>query len=221
MPRKPRIILPGFPHHVTHRGNRRAPIFCDDNDRRFYLNKFKRYAKKYEVRIYSYSLMPNHVHHISVPGTESALSCCLHDLHGVYADYFNLKYGLVGHLWQERFFACVLDDSHLWNAVRYVETNAVRAGIVVRAEDYRWSSARDHCGLAKDPLLDPQFPPDGLIPDWAEWLVTGLEETEITRIRKATRTGVPYATDSFIRELERIFSARLLPRKRGRRPRSR
>ena len=127
MPRRPRLILPGFSHHVTHRGNRHADIFCEEADYCFYLEKLSRYLRKYPLRLYSYCLMTNHVHLIPVPESRSALSLCLHDLHGLYADYFNRKYRLSGHLWQERFFACVLDESHLWNAFRYVERNPVRA----------------------------------------------------------------------------------------------
>jgi len=130
MPRRPRLILPGFPHHVTHRGNRRAEIFREESDYRFYLRKLGEYIQKYAIRIYSYCLMTNHVHLIPVPDSRSALSQCMHDLHGLYVDYFNRKYRLSGHLWQERFFACVLDDSHLWNAIRYVERNPVRARMV-------------------------------------------------------------------------------------------
>lgn len=103
MPRRKRLILPGFPHHVTHRGNRRATIFRDDSDRKFYLVKLKEYSGKYGVEIYSYALVPNHVHNVAVPETHSGLSDLMHDLHGLHADYFNDKYGVSGHLWQERF----------------------------------------------------------------------------------------------------------------------
>lgn len=216
MPRRPRLILPGFPHHITDRGNRRAPIFREDADRRFYLSKLLKYSQIYELRLYAYCLMNNHVHHIAVPPTREAASCCMHDLHGVYANYFNRKYGQIGHLWQERFFACVLGDSHLWNAVRYVERNPVGGHLVEHAEDYRWSSARAHCGLVDDPVLDPDFPPQGIIPDWRIWLDNELAEEDLKDIRTATRKGIPYASESFIRELERLTGIPLLPRKRGR-----
>ncbi len=220
MSRRPRVIVPGFPHHVTHRGNRHAPVFRDEGDRRFYLSKLALYSERHGIRLYSYSLMTNHVHHVLVPPTTKAASCCLHDLHGLYADYFNGKYGHDGHLWQERFYACVLDDSHLWNAVRYVEQNAVRAGLVERAEDYRWSSARAHCGYILDPLLDPEFPPTGLISDWRAWLSDELSTEALEEIRTATRKGVPCANEEFIRELERLTGMRLLPRRPGRKARS-
>ncbi len=219
MSRRPRLILPGFPHHITHRGNRRAPIFRDDADRRFYLSKLALYAERYGIRLYAYSLMTNHVHHILVPPTREAASCCFRDLHGLYADRFNGKYGVDGHLWQERFYACLLDDAHLWNAVRYVEQNPVRAGLVERAEDYRWSSARAHCGLIIDPLLDPNFPPDGLIADWRTWLADELSTEALEEIRTATWKGVPYANEDFIRGLERLTGISLSPRHQRKPPR--
>ena len=216
MPRQRRLIMPGFPHHITHRGNRRAPVFRDDADRRFYLSRLLHYSRLYDLRLYAYSLMSNHVHYVAVPPTRQAVSNCLHDLHGTYAAYFNRKYGFDGHLWQERFFACVLGDTHLWNAVRYVERNPVEARLVEHAEEYLWSSARAHCGLTIDPALDPRFPPPGLIPDWRLWLAEQLSVDELAAIRTATRRGVPYATESFIRELERLTGSRFPPRRRGR-----
>jgi putative transposase len=164
----------------------------------------------------TYSLMTNHTHKIAVPSTPDSLSGLMHDLNGAYAAYFNRKYEHCGHLWQKRFFACVLDEAHLWNAVRYVERNPVRAGLVERAEDYPWSSAAAHCGLRADPLLDQDFPPAGLVPDWAAWLATELSEEHLEEIRSNTRKGIPWASVPFLRELERLFGIPLLPRKRGR-----
>jgi putative transposase len=216
MGRRRRIILPGFPHHVTARGNRRADVFRDTEDRLVYLSKLRDYAEKHRVALYSYSLMTNHTHKIAVPSTPDSLSGLMHDLNGAYAAYFNRKYEHCGHLWQKRFFACVLDEAHLWNAVRYVERNPVRAGLVERAEDYPWSSAAAHCGLRADPLLDQDFPPAGLVPDWAAWLATELSEEHLEEIRSNTRKGIPWASVPFLRELERLFGIPLLPRKRGR-----
>jgi putative transposase len=216
MPRRRRVILPGFPHHVTHRGNRRLDIFREDVDYRFYLRKLSEYTRQYAIDLYSYCLMNNHVHLIPVPDSRTALSSCLHDLHGLYADYFNRKYELSGHLWQERFFACVLDNSHLWNAIRYVERNPVRAEIVTRAENYHWSSAQAHCRLREDDLLDEDFPPPGLIPDWSLWLESELSDSELEQIRSATHKGIPYSSKAFAQGLESLLGIRILPRKKGR-----
>ena len=216
MPRRPRVVLPGFAHHLTHRGNRKQPIFLDDQDRLFYLSKLAKYSGEYEILLYGYGLMTTHVHHIAVPPTKDSLSRCFHDLHGTYADHFNTKYGFTGHLFEERFYACALDEGHLWNAVRYVEQNPVRAKIVHAAEDYRWSSAQGHCGLREDRLLDPDFPPSGVVSNWREWLGTRVSENELDQIRTATLKGIPCASVALLRQLEDSLGIPLLPRKRGR-----
>jgi putative transposase len=126
-------------------------IFFDDLDRRVYLRLLAKQCIEQKVRIWAYSLMDNHVHHIAVPDREKALSRAFKRIFGEYARYFNTRYVKTGHLFQGRFKAAVLDEPHLWNAVAYVERNPVRAGLVRRAEDYPWSSARAHCGLREDP----------------------------------------------------------------------
>ena len=216
MPRRRRIILSGFPHHVTHRGNRKGSIFLEREDRLFYLTKLREYSSHYQVRIFSYCLMTNHIHLIALPESQSGLSRCMHAVHGTYSCYFNRKYQLVGHLWQERFYACILEGTHLWNAVRYVEQNPLRAQIVQEAADYPWSSAAAHCGLRRDPILDPNFPPEGLIADWRVWLLTGLTDEVLQQIRTSTWKGVPCGSRAFLKELERLLDVPLLPRKRGR-----
>ncbi len=218
MARRPRVVLPGFAHHVTHRGNRKEAIFLDDQDRRFYLSKLAKYTREYDILLYGYALMTTHVHHVAVPATKDALSLCFHDLHGTYADHFNTKYGVTGHLFEERFYACALDEAHLWNAIRYVEQNAVRAKMVQAAEDYQWSSAQAHCGLKNDLLLAPDFPPPGVIMNWREWLATGLSELELEQLRSATLKGIPCASVALLRELEASLGIKMLPRKRGRPP---
>ena len=89
----------------------------------------------------------------------------MRDLLGPYTSYFNQKHGLSGRLWQGGFNSSVLDESHFWAAVRYVERNPVRAGMVKRAKDYRWSSAPAHCRLRDDPLLAPVANNADPIPD--------------------------------------------------------
>lgn len=87
-------------------------------------------------------------------------------------------------------------------AVRYVERNPVRAGMVEKASDYKWSSARMHCGLAYDSLLEGARPPPGLIPNWDEWLAGDDDKTAEETIRKSTSTGRPCGADSFVESIE-------------------
>ena len=99
--------------------------------------------------------MPQHVHLIAVPKRQDSLAMLLRRVHGRYAQYFNARAGRSGHLWQNRFFACMLDEEHLWTALSYVDRNPVRAGMVRWAADYRWSSAAAHArGVDETRVID-------------------------------------------------------------------
>jgi len=142
--RRARVTIPGLPHHITQRGNRRTNIFLEAEDRHLNLELLREYSQRHRLRLWAYNLMTNHTHLIAVPETESAMSRTMRDTHGAYASMFNRKYRSTGHLWQARFYSSVLDDEHLGHAIRYVEHNPVRAGMAHRAEDYPWSSAGPH-----------------------------------------------------------------------------
>jgi putative transposase len=162
-----------------------------------------------------------HVHDESCPPgrdpqSEKSLSMALHYAHTSYSTYFNSKYGFKGHAWEGRPQMCVTDESHMWNAIRYVERNPVRAGMVERAEDYLWSSAAAHCGLRDDILLDKDFPPPGIIENWSEWLRIEHTEDERWQIRHHTFSGRPWGTPEFLLQLELMTGRPLRPRKRGR-----
>jgi REP-associated tyrosine transposase len=101
-------------------------------------------CEKFGVLVRSHAWMPNHVHLVAVPLQPDSFAKAFRRAHSMYARWFNRKYGLSGYLWQDRFFSCPLDEDHFWAAMRYVERNPVRAGLVARAEDYPWSSAAFH-----------------------------------------------------------------------------
>ncbi len=218
MSRVARVVIPGFPHHVTQRGNRRADVFETDADREAYLRFLKRYAGRYGLSVWAYCLMSNHIHLVAVPAHEHSLGRALRDAHTVYAMYFNTRTELSGHVWQGRFHSCPMDESHLWATVRYVERNPVRAGLVERAEAYRWSSAAAHCGLRNDALLSGSFPPAGVIDDWKQWLTGAEDEGAVKRIRGHTHTGRPCGSPTFVAQLEDLLQRTLRPNKRGRKP---
>jgi putative transposase len=217
MPRRARILSPGFPHHLTQRGNRRLDVFRDDQDRRCFLELLVRYFQRDRIEVWSYTLMTNHIHLIAVPETNSGLSAAMRDCLSDYALTFNKRYGYIGHLWQQRFYASTLGPDHLWNAVRYVERNPVRAGIVDRAENYPWSSAPFHCGLrSEDSVIAGTSPLIGAVPDWSAWLNIEEQADEFTFLRRNTNTNRPTASREFQEMLERVCGRRILPRKRGR-----
>ncbi len=155
MGRFARVVAVDVPHHVTQRGNARQVILGSDEDRLTYLALLRQYSELHGMGLLGYCLMSNHVHLISVPHAQDALAQALKQAHGRYATYWNARRASSGHVWQGRFYSCPLDESHLWEALRYVELNPVRAGMVASAEEWRWSSARVHCGTESvDAMLE-------------------------------------------------------------------
>ena len=221
MPRLARVVIPGCPHHLTQRGNRREDVFFVAADRQRYLDLLAEYAEKHGLAVQAYCLMTNHVHLVAVPRAAAALAGALKPLHTRYTQHVNWTRGVSGRLWQGRFFSCPLDDEHLRAAVRYVERNPVRAGMVDWAEDYRWSSAAAHCGLrADDVLSDPCGLTSELTPDrWRQWLREPWEAEDemIARLRQCTHTGRPAGGTDFIARLEALVG-RVLRAKRVGRP---
>jgi Transposase and inactivated derivatives len=158
MPRRSRAIAVGYPHHITQRGNYRQTVFTVADDYTRYLEWLSQYSRKYGLDIWAYCLMPNHVHFVGVPGFVDSLSRTFNTVHMQYAQYYNQKMGAKGHLWQGRFFSCVLDERHTYAAVRYVELNPVRSGLVASPEQYQWSSAKSHItGIFDSALSGPCF----------------------------------------------------------------
>src|SRR6185312_8529253 len=158
MARFARAVALGAAHHITQRGVDQQRVFFTDADRHTYLDCLQTYSAQARLRILAYCLMSNHIHLVAVPDEPQSLGIALRRTHGRYALYLNSRRHRVGHLWQNRFYSCALDEMHLWAALRYVERNPVRAQIVVRPEEYAWSSAAAHVGANAPPtLLDWQF----------------------------------------------------------------
>ncbi len=127
MARMARVVVPGYPHHVTQRGNRRQKTFFCDDDYRYYIELLSTYAKAYGTEVWAYCLMPNHVHLVIVPREEDGLRAALGEAHRRYMRHINFRKGWRGHLWQEHFHSFVMDEAYLLATVRYVERNPVVA----------------------------------------------------------------------------------------------
>jgi putative transposase len=210
MPRIARVVAKGYPHHVTQRGNYRQPVFEEDDDYVQYLEWLKDYGKKYSLRIWAYCLMANHVHFVCVPEQEDSLARTFNSLHMRYSQYFNQKKKLKGHLWQGRFYSCILDERHTYAAVRYVENNPVRAGIVRKPQKYKWSSASSHINKENNPVLSQDCYLEKEIEDWLEYLKEKEDGQIIRNIRSCSMTGRPCGDDKFMKKLERLFGRRLM-----------
>ncbi|MFA6113947.1 MAG: transposase [Sphingomonas sp.] len=217
MARLARAVFPGHPHHVTQRGNGRAQTFFDDEDYALYRDLLGRHCAAAGVEIWSWVLMPNHVHLVLVPGDEDGLRRALSVVHGRYAGHIHARLKRTGHFWQGRFGCVAMDETHLGTALRYVALNPVRAGIVERAADWPWSS--DHAQLGRiDDGITCTEPVRLRYPDFAALLAAGEEEEMVARLRKAERIGRPIGESSFLDRLERETGRVLKPRKPGPKP---
>lgn len=157
MPRKPRIEYKGALYHIIARGNQGQDIFKDKRDRKEYLNRISIYKERYAFHLYAYVLMDNHIH-LLLETEDIPLSKVMQALQFTYTQYFNRKYHLRGHLFQERYKAILCDkDTYLLELVRYIHLNPVRAGVVDNPSSYPWSSHPIYLGLKKSNLVEEKF----------------------------------------------------------------
>jgi len=220
MARLARVVVPGYPHHVTQRGNRRLPTFFCEEDYRLYLALIEERCAAWGVAVWAWCLMPNHVHLVVVPQTAEALARAIGEAHRRYTRHVNFREGWRGYLWQGRFASFVLQGKHVLAAVRYVERNPVRAGLVTRAEKYPWSSALGHVSGRGDALVRPGGALAAEVSNWRRFLSAEEDEETLTILRRHGRTGRPWADPRFLARLEKRLSRRLVPRRAGR-PRKR
>src|SRR3972149_6006846 len=150
MGRPLRIQYPGALYHITSRGNERKNIFVDDADRFRFLELLKDYHDRYNILIHSFVLMDNH-YHLILETSEGNLLKVMHGINGGYTGYFNRKYERSGHLFQGRYKGILVEkDAYLLSLSRYVHMNPVRAKIVKKPEQYRWSSYPGYIGKEKE-----------------------------------------------------------------------
>jgi len=212
MARIARVVVPGIPHHVTQRGNRRQQTFFIDADYRLYKTLMAEWCTRHGVVVWAYCLMPNHTHLIAVPSSNDGLRLAIGEAHRRYTHHVNRREGWTGHLWQGRFASFPMDQRYLLAAARYVELNPVRAGLVDSPKDYPWSSTKPHL-INQDDGLVKASPLLGLVEDWWKFISEGLSGEDTDKLRKHQRTGRPLGSDVFIKQLERR-TRRILQRQR-------
>lgn len=188
MPRTARLVVPDVPHLVTQRGDRRRRAFFSDADYGLYLDFLREACGEAGTAIWAWCLLPDRVHLILVPAHGDGLRAALGEPHRLYAWAVNRREGRRGPLWQSPFSSFPIDEAHLLACARYVELDPVRAGLVARPEQWRWSSARAHLGLAPDQVTD-LAPMRTRAPDWRGLLESGLDEGECELIEAAGRSG--------------------------------
>lgn len=193
MPRLARRVAVDYPHHITQRGNNREQVFLDSADYKKYLSLLSEFTQRYQVEIWSYCLMPNHIHLLAVPRISEGLSRGIGLTNMTYTQYFNRRYLRSGRIWQNRFFSCVVcDNRYLWNVARYIENNPVKGGLTEAAAEYKWSSAKTHCQGDEDAVLNgPGWLCDEMQKKYLEYLGERDEYVDES-IRHATSTGKPF-----------------------------
>lgn len=214
MPRKPRFFLPGYPAHVIQRGNNRQAIFFEEADYFYYLSLLREARDRYECAIHAYVLMTNHTHLLVTPEDKTSISRMMQYVGRHYVPYINKKYSRTGTLWEGRFRASVVDSAaYLLACYRYIELNPVRAEMVSKPGEYRWSSYH-HNGLGSD---------DRLIGVHREYTRLGesteirarnyralfehaITDIDVTRIRKHTQSGTPLGNSRFRDVIEKMLS---------------
>lgn len=218
MARLARVVIPGVPHHVTQRGNRRERIFFEAGDEQIYLDLMTAQLKRHHVECWAYCLMPNHVHLILTPSDETGLARAVGEAHRRYTAFVSTRGRWTGHLFQARFSSVAMDEDHLMAAFRYVALNPVKAELVGKAEDWPWSSAQAHIAgvdsahVVVAPTLDR-------VGDFAAFLAdTGEDNTLWATVLKAERTGRPVGAKAWIERLEAVAGRTLAPQKRGPKP---
>jgi putative transposase len=228
MPRPRRLNLVGFPQHITHRGNNRQACFFDDQDRLAYLALLNRAARRRGCDIHAYVLMTNHVHILATPSVADGVSRLMQDVGREYVRCVNLKYRRSGTLWEGRFKSSVVESAEYCLACyRYIELNPVRAAIVDKPDQYRWSSYQCNARGQRDELITPH----------EEWTALGVDRSsrctayrvlfddapnrsQIDRIRYANRKGLPLGGSSFKAQIETQLNIKLGSGKVGRPSRS-
>ena len=227
MARLARLAQAGLTQHLIHRGNNRQPIALDDEDRHALLAALQECAATHRVAIHAYVLMDNHLHLLATPSTADGLSRMMQSLGSRYVAAFNRRHGRSGTLWEGRYRAAPLEpETQLLPAMRCIELNPVRAGLVAQAKDYAWSSCQHHLGLRRDPLVTdhPSFWALGNTPfdremRYRHLLDEGTNEAELRSLVDSALKGWPLGSPRFLAELAKQGERPVVPRPRGRPPR--
>jgi putative transposase len=218
MARISRLVLENVAHHVVARGVGQMQIFRNGFDKRKYLKRLAQIADEERVQVHAYCLMDNHVHLILTPSDLEGLARLFRRLHTWWAMKLNHWLERCGHVFQNRFHSSPLDENHYWTAMRYVEVNPRRAGLVEQLEEWECSSAKAHLTGASDPLV-PLAEEIGRLrfttAEWREFLERTDTEKE-QELRWALKGSRPCGAAGWIVMLEGKFKRKLASSPRGR-----
>ena len=226
MARLPRLTLPGYPHHVLQRGNNRQTVFLLAADYQLFLCLLHDNARKFEVALHGYVLMPNHFHLLATPPSATALPQLMQAVGRSYVRYFNDLNGRSGTLWEGRYRSTVVQaERHLLACMVYADLNPQRAGLVNTPQDYAWSSYGHYAGLRSDPLLTPHSvfwnlgnTPFAREAAYAELVRNGIDQVQQQALTDAVLSGWALGDPTFVADLQKKTSRRIVRNLPGRPP---
>ncbi|AFL73270.1 transposase [Thiocystis violascens] len=226
MPRIGRVILPNYPHHVVQRGHNRQVVFVEESDYRYYLDTLEAFKQVYDVKVFGFCLMTNHVHLILQPGEAVAdLGQLMKRLAGRQTRFVNRQESRSGTLWEGRYKSSPIDtDAYLLACCRYVELNPVRAGMTDSPASYPWSSYRWHTRESADDGwldVDPCYVALGSTAEeralrYREFVRGAIPEAEWRLIRDALQRGQLTGSERFTDQVEVMINRRIEKPQRGR-----
>lgn len=223
MPRRARSYLPGYPYHIVQRGNNREACFIEPENYQFYLELWQHLSKRYDVTVHAYCLMTNHIHMLVTPQAKEGISNTMKVVGSRYAQYMNKRYRRTGTLWEGRHRSSLVQaERYLLSCHRYIELNPVRAGMVRRPEEYKWSSYGVN-GWGNESWLRPHSEYLRLGEQGAdrchayrELFKTQLNEEDLHRIRESAHYCQPTGDDRFRLQIEQKYGIEFRRKQRGR-----
>ena len=224
MPRQPRLVVAGYPHHIILRGNNRGTIFYNDEDRRFFISCLKDAKQKTKSKIYAYCLMTNHVHLLLEPSKEDGLASMIQSLGRKYVQYINRTHYRTGTLWEGRFKSSLVSkDEYLITCSRYIESNPIRAKIVKDLKDYLWSSFGFKTEGKPDNITDedPTYLSLGKTEkerqiNYKKHFLEEIPNKEVNTIRLSTQKGGIIGSKEFSNKIASVVGRDIVLRSRGR-----
>jgi putative transposase len=201
MPRTPRVDLADHCYHIINRANAKAQIFHNDRDYQLFEHLLEEAQDISDMRILAYCIMPNHWHLVLCPRNDGDLSRFLHWLTVTHTRQWHIQESNIGtgHLYQGRYKSFIIqEDGHLLNVCRYVEKNALRAGLIDRAENWQWSSVwRRERGTTKQQKLLSPWPVE-TPNDYLDWLNEREDDNQLEAMRLSVNKGKPYGEGSWL-----------------------
>jgi putative transposase len=215
MPRTARSLVAGGYYHVINRGNNRATLFSTLAEFSAFLSLIAQAQARVELPILAACLMPNHFHLVVSLHRADDISRWMQWLLTTHSHRHHLQQGTTGRVWQGRFKAFPIEqDRHLLTVMRYVERNALRAGLVSRAEDWAWGSlAWRRRGIADDLLSSPPVP---LPSDWLDRVNAPQTAEELAELRACVNRQRPYGNDAWVKTATVALGLESSLRRRGR-----